>query len=398
MPAFFLFVYGTCMKYVLKRFSDLEVMAEIAIVEPIGKVKEYQVIIHMTAGMTSFNQQLISLQKALTNLLADDVLQHAEPVFAQCFLSDAANQQEDVSKMLSEQLNCAVSYVKQPPLDGSKLALWLQLQSDVTTGNDGLAYYEHNGYRQYYTSTDCGLKTKENYNSYQQTIDLLEIYEEQLKKRECTIERDCIRTWFFVRDVDLNYQGVVDARKENFRLNGLNNETHYIASTGIEGSNSNPNVNVLMNTHTIKGLDKDQINFLYAKDYLSPTCDYGVTFERGVSIDFGDRRKVYISGTASIDNKGIIVHPGDIVKQVYRMWENVDALLKEADCSFDDVMQIFVYLRDIADYQCVKQMYDEKLPNIPTLIVLAPICRPGWLVEMECIALKHKLNKNYRDL
>lgn len=146
-----------------------------------------------------------------------------------------------------------------------------------------------------------------------------------------------------------------------------------------------------------KGLDSGQITFLYAPEHLNPTYEYGVTFERGVYIDFGDRRKVYISGTASIDNKGLIVHPGDIVKQVYRTWENVEALLNEAECGFEDLMQMIVYLRDISDYHIVKQLYDDKFPNIPKIIVLAPVCRPGWLIEMECIAAKSMLNSKYRD-
>ena len=386
------------MTYLVKKFLDLNVVAEIAVFEPVDKVHEFQVMVHVDAAMMTFQEQLDALQVSLHSLLADDVLRDAVPVFAHCFMSDVANQQEEVSLILSKQLNCTVSCVKQPPLDGSKLALWLQLQTGVKAENDGLIFFEHNGYRQYFTTADCGERTTEKGNSYFQTKELLENYQEQLSERGCTLARDCVRTWFFVRDVDLNYQGVVDARRENFELNGLTNKTHYIASTGIEGCVSNPNVKVILNTHLIKGLDDGQIQFLYAKENLNPTYEYGVTFERGVFIDFGDRRKVYISGTASIDNKGLIVHPGDIEKQVYRMWENVTALLDEADCAFDDLMQIIVYLRDMADYKLVNKLFDQKFPTIPKVIVLAPICRPGWLVEMECIASKTLCNTQYRDL
>jgi len=397
MLAFFFVFKETCMRYLLKKYCT-GVVSEISVLEPKSKVKDYHVIMHVTQKMTSFDQQLISLQTALKNLLADTVLHNSEPVFAHCFLSDASNQQETVIKTLTELLSCSVSCVKQPPLDGSKLALWLQLQTGVKAENDGLIYFEHNGYRQYFTTYNCGERATEKENSYFQTKDLLENYQEQLSERGCTLARDCVRTWFYVRDVDLNYQGVVDARRENFEINGLTPETHYIASTGIEGCVSNPNVKVVLNTYLIKGLEDGQIQFLYAKENLNPTYEYGVTFERAASIDFGDRRKVYISGTASIDNKGLIVHLGDIEKQVYRMWENVNALLDEADCMFDDLMQIIVYLRDIADYKLVNRLFDQKFPTVPKIIVLAPICRPGWLVEMECIASKAISNPQYRDL
>lgn len=33
-------------------------------------------------------------------------------------------------------------------------------------------------------------------------------------------------------------------------------------------------------------------------------------------------------------------------------------------------------------------MFEEQFGGIPFLILLAPVCRPGWLVEMECMAMK----------
>jgi enamine deaminase RidA (YjgF/YER057c/UK114 family) len=385
------------MSFFLNNYSDLGVVAEISSIESHTKVKEFQVIMHVADLTTGFNHQLKSIHSALKILLSDEKLAGAKPVFSQCFLSDAANQHKNASDLLPQLIDCPICYVKQPPLDGSKLAIWIQLQTDVIKGDDGLAYFEHNGYRQYYTSGDFGSRKELRTSSYEQTMELLEVYEEQLIKRDCTIERNCIRTWFFVRDVDVNYKGVVDARKENFIQHGLNNTTHYIASTGIEGCTSNPQVKVMLNTYTIRGLENEQIQFLYAKDYLSPTYDYGVTFERGVRVKFGDRSKVLISGTASIDNKGAIVYPFDVEKQVQRTWVNVSALLKEAECTFDDLVQIIVYLRDIADYQLVNRMYNDKFPNVPKLIVLAPVCRPGWLIEMECIASKQEQNTHFRD-
>jgi hypothetical protein len=37
-------------------------------------------------------------------------------------------------------------------------------------------------------------------------------------------------------------------------------------------------------------------------------------------------------------------------------------------------------------------MFEEKFHNIPTVITLAPVCRPTWLIEMECIAVKKASN------
>ena len=83
-----------------------------------------------------------------------------------------------------------------------------------------------------------------------------------------------------------------------------------------------------------------------------------------------------------------MLHVGDIRKQTERMWENVEVLLNEAECSFEDVGQMIVYLRYTADYTVVNRMFEERFPGVPKVIVLAPVCRPGWLIEMECMAIK----------
>ena len=150
-----------------------------------------------------------------------------------------------------------------------------------------------------------------------------------------------------------------------------------------------------MDTYAVGGIKPEQIHFLYAPTHLNPTYEYGVSFERGTYVDNGDRRQVFISGTASINNKGEVVYPGEIRKQTERMWENVKALLKEAECTFDDMGQMIVYLRDIADYTIVKEMYDKRFPCTPKVFVHAPVCRPGWLIEMECMGVKTCENKEY---
>ena len=55
------------------------------------------------------------------------------------------------------------------------------------------------------------------------------------------------------------------------------------------------------------------------------------------------------------------------------MWENVETLLKEADCTFEDLGQMIVYLRDIADYADVKAMYDKRFPHTPKVFVHAQV-------------------------
>ena len=90
------------------------------------------------------------------------------------------------------------------------------------------------------------------------------------------------------------------------------------------------------------------------------------------------------------------MYPKDICKQTHRMWENVETLLAEADCTYEDVSYMVVYLRDTADYQLVHQLYEERFHGKPYVIVHAPVCRPGWLIEMECMAVRKVSNPEFK--
>ena len=63
----------------------------------------------------------------------------------------------------------------------------------------------------------------------------------------------------------------------------------------------------------------------------------------------------------------------------------------------DDIGQMLVYLRDAADYAVVREMFDQRFPEMPKVILLAPVCRPGWLIEMECMGTKMMKHTPYPD-
>ena len=386
-----------------KYWENIGVEAQYTIFKPQGKTGEYHVILHVNPNNDLFPEQLERLRKAETLLMQEDDLKQCKPVMKRYFLSDAVNQapllkkspfKGDLEGPEGSEGPYAIGCIQQPPLNGSKIGLWMYLvdAADVSCINDSIVV-SHNGYEHIW---NLGMMTGEG-NSYEQTASLLTDYEKTLAKFDANIADHCIRTWFYVRDVDIQYHGLVVARRENFLLNGLSPETHYISSTGIAGLPSDPKAIIQLGAYAIKGLQPDQQHYLYALSHLNKTIEYGVTFERGTTVDYGDRRHAYISGTASINNKGEVLHVGDVVKQTERMWENVQKLLEEGDMTMDDIMQIIVYLRDSADYSVVKEMFEKKFPDTPFIITLAPVCRPTWLIEMECIAIKEIHNPDFND-
>ena len=367
-------------------------LAEISKFEVEGGVTEYQVMVHATCPEKTFQEQLDAVLNTYYNLI-DTELKGASSVIKRYFLSDAANQYDQLLASVPEAPACACSVVEQAPLNGTKVALWAYLQTEIGAGsfNEGLYRVKHGAYTYLWGGTSISHAP----TSEEQTSLLLKHYVMQLLSNGGHLADDCIRTWFFVQNVDVNYAGVVKARNEEFFTQNLTSKTHFISSTGINGRNADPSVLVQLDTYAVLGLKPEQIKFLYAPTHLNPTYEYGVSFERGTRVDYGDRRQVFISGTASIDNKGNVLHVGDIRRQTERMWENVDALLSEAECGFEDVGQMIVYLRDVADYAVVNEMFEKRFPGIPRVIVHAPVCRPGWLIEMECMATKEIKNEDF---
>ncbi len=370
--------------------EDLGVTAESCCFSPENGIGECHVILHIDPKSDSFIQQLNRIYAA-----EDRIPQMKEfggfcCVMKRYFLSDSTNQQP----LMRQEPNVALSLIQQPPLDGSKVAVWLYMLQgvDVLTEN-GMTVVRHGGYTHLWKMGMCSPHG----DSATQTENVLAEYEEELQRFGATLAKHCVRTWFYVRDVDTQYAGLVKARKENFIRHGLTEQTHYISSTGIGGNPADTSALVQMGAYALTGFQPEQQRYLYASTHLNRTSEYGVTFERGTALDFGDRTQVFVSGTASINNRGEVVHVGDVVKQTERMWENVEMLLAEADTTFEDVMQIVVYLRDVADYSVVNDMFHQRFPNIPTVITLAPVCRPTWLVEMECIAVKEKQHSEYRN-
>lgn len=355
------------------------------------EVREHHVVITLTdeARTRPYADQLRLIVACFENTRKQLT---AKPVFKRYFLSDAANQADELMAYELESPDYAVSVVQQAPANGSKVALWAILMTGVVTRAlpSGLYEVSHGSYRHLWTASCANLAK----DSERQTKLLLNEYVMRLINEGCTLAANCVRTWFFVNDIDNNYAGVVKARNDVFVTQNLTDKTHFITSTGIGGRQANPRVLAQMDAYAVSPLQPGQVGYLYAADHLNRTSDYGVSFERGAFVDYGDRRHVFISGTASIDNKGEIVHRGDIRQQCLRMWENVEALLAEAGCNFGDVTAIMCYLRDGADYEVVRQLFDEKFGGhggrkaTPHLLVNAAVCRPGWLIEMECMATR----------
>ena len=270
----------------------------------------------------------------------------------------------------------SVSLIGQPPLGGSQVAEWDFESPESWRWHTGLI------------ADDLSLDAEG------QMRQVFEKYERLLAAEFMTVADHCLRTWIFVRDIDHNYAGVVRGRNTYFETIGLTPETHFIASTGIAGTHADPRVLVTMDALSIPDVDPATIRYLKASSHLSPTADYGVAFERGTSFVYDGLRYTLISGTASIDDQGQVLHVGDVRQQTLRTLENIRALLAEDGTDESRLRTALVYLRNPEDAAVVRSVIDRELPCLDYLLLHAPVCRPTWLVEIECIAVRKEASYN----
>lgn len=344
-----------------------------------NKMDKYTIISPESKG--TFNDRLNFLYLALGNYLDKENMEQRTLQYCKVFLSDSQNQIKELEESLLYQeflKDSNVSIVEQPPLNGSKVSLLIKTTDDKTP----ILFHSIR-----LTEEEALGK-----NSYEQTRLIFDKYLEILKNEgpEMTMERNLVRTWIYVTDIDVNYKGVVEARNDVFDQHQLTANTHYIASTGIGGSTPVRHASVAIDFLTVPDIQEEDKKYLQALDHLDPTHEYGVAFERGTRLTLPSKQQYFISGTASIDKHGAVVYEGDVVRQTGRLLENIGALLKDGDAMMTDIQYFIIYLRDISDYPTVEKMMQQFYPQIPHIIVEARVCRPGWLIEMECIAEKNR--------
>jgi enamine deaminase RidA (YjgF/YER057c/UK114 family) len=345
----------------------------------------------------AFLDQLEALRVGYLAAKAEMGLQPGSAIFRRIFLSDAMNQAERVrvSELMSapDEGPVAVSIVQQPPAHGAKLSLLAyHVERDAPAVKRTLGHHhtlvEMGGRRHLWSTRMCAAADVGPASAADQTREVFRDLIGALAAQGGTLRDDCVRTWLYIRDVDVFYTDMVKSRAEIFKREGLTGDTHFIASTGIEGACAHHYDLVAMDAYSVLGLASGQMSYLNDFDHLCATKDYGVTFERATRLAYGDRAHIFMSGTASIDGEGWVVHPGDVLRQLDRALENVDALLVAGEMQLADLTHLIVYLRDRGDYCRVRNRLGERFPSLPLQIVQGPVCRPEWLIEVEGIAAK----------
>ena len=170
----------------------------------------------------------------------------------------------------------AISIVEQRPLRGAKVGL-LAYHVDAPDGvskrrlSPRHLLVEKAGKRHLWSTRLCCEDADRSLSSEAQTRVVFDELIHTLAQQGASLRDHCLRTWIFMKDVDIFYSGMVDARRTLFVNQGLTGSTHFIASTGIEGGGAHRYDVMAMDAYSNLDVEPRQISYLNDFDRLCAT-------------------------------------------------------------------------------------------------------------------------------
>ncbi len=104
-------------------------------------------------------------------------------------------------------------------------------------------------------------------------------------------------------------------------------------------------------------------------------------------------RTVYISGQVAVDENGALVGAGDLGAQTTQVMLNLGRALEAAGATFADVVKITTFVVGYRPEQRAvigaarSPFFPAGEPPASTLVGIEALAAPGWLIEIEAIAV-----------
>ena len=103
-----------------------------------------------------------------------------------------------------------------------------------------------------------------------------------------------------------------------------------------------------------------------------------------------DGKVLHVSGHVSQTADGATVGHGDMEAQTRQVLENIRVVLSCAGGTMDDIVKVTVFVTDVADISKIHEVRSEffnKPYPASTLVQVAQLIAPDWLIEIEAIAV-----------
>jgi 2-iminobutanoate/2-iminopropanoate deaminase len=128
------------------------------------------------------------------------------------------------------------------------------------------------------------------------------------------------------------------------------------------------------------------MNKVLTPQHIAPP--YKNRYSHAVEVPAGSRM-LFVSGTVAAKPDGSI--PADFAEQVETVMHNLTEILKSAGMEWRDVVKANGYLTpqaDIATFAQVRERYFPSPKPALTVVWVAGLADPRWMIEMELVAAK----------
>lgn len=198
---------------------------------------------------------------------------------------------------------------------------------------------------------------------------------------------EVFRTWFYNHDILDWYDEFNTVRTDFFHDRDIFGGV-VPASTGIGGGNA-ADAALIAGLVALEPKDPAVKVSQVASPLQSSARDYGSSFSRAVEVSCPDHRRLYVSGTASIDKAGATVHVGDCKAQVGLTMEVVGEILRSRQMEWGDVNRALAYFKRAEDAHLLEAYRQEHdLPRFPVIVAENDVCRDELLFELEVDAIR----------
>jgi enamine deaminase RidA (YjgF/YER057c/UK114 family) len=223
---------------------------------------------------------------------------------------------------------------------------------------------------------------------------------EKLLRAEGASYKDVVRTWIYISDIldwygdfntvrnhcysDYGFLGNTDSKVQAEQI-------YLPASTGIEGRNPSglPATMDVFAIHRSPG-SAVQIRPLYGVKQRSP-FRYGSAFSRAMVIEESGSKLILVSGTASIDEQGKSMFIGDPAAQIRQSLNVVSTLVAPEGATLQDLCEATVFIKRKEDFSVFQEVIEDMgITNIPSVNVLADVCRDELLFEIDAAFILKK--------
>ena len=100
---------------------------------------------------------------------------------------------------------------------------------------------------------------------------------------------------------------------------------------------------------------------------------------------------MWLSGQIALDPTTMTLIGRTAAEQAVQVLENLGAVLRAADFSFDDLVQCTIYLADMNDFKAINEVYARYMPTPPPARATVEVSRLPRDVLVEIGAIAHRI-------